>query len=55
LALSTLHGRGAPAPVSLRSSTIAFWLVRCTSPRLSGDHARRVAGPSERRRLVLQR
>jgi hypothetical protein len=36
--------------VSLRSSTIAFCLVRCTSPRLSQDHAGRVVNRDERRR-----
>src|SRR5690348_2115335 len=45
-----LHGRGAPSRPVYDLREIAFCLVRCTSPRLSEDHARRVVNPGERRR-----
>ena len=48
--ITCLHGRGAPASPDRGPREIAFWLVRCTSPRLSEDHARRVVDPGERRR-----
>ena len=45
-----VSSRPQAASASLRSATIAFWLVGCTSPGLSRDHAQRVVNAVERRR-----
>ena len=45
-----VSSRPQAASASLRSATIAFWLVGCTSPGLSRDHAQRVVNLGERRR-----